>query len=625
MKLKKIRPYCFVWLIPALIGQSAVLESSPELKQTNQPNRKAEAELRVRVLSADTQQLTPCTVVLIDANGKTVTESEGFRNGFRSSGAFSKRLPPGLTKLRVMRGPEFNSIKQELNLTANETKSIELVLTRQADLRRRGWYAGDSHVHMVHGEKTINVDFDQVALAARAEDLQYLSLGHAWQMDNPTPERLDAELSRRSTPDCTLVWNVEEPKNYYKGDAGRCLGHCWTLGLRGRTPGGVDVISELLHASAWDYESQKPSFANFESHALIHAQGGIVFYSHPARWWTGAWGGQGGYPKQEKMRVSNMAVELPYDTLAGPTYDGIDVITGGGEFAANQKAFQLWSMLLNHGYRLAVTASSDACFDRPGGAMPGTARIYTYIEGDFSIDKAAKAAIQGRTFATTGPLLLVSVQGQPPGSAFSANGLPHQMNIEAWSSGATTGGLSYVEILRNGLPFQKLSLPDYPTMFRTNITISAAKTCWYCVRAAGSSERLQRAITGAFYFDEKPWRPPQPAKAKIRVTVKDAASGQALEATLAEVYYHGTELKYGAKHRLTGGTSTITIPATARLQAEVKGYEPVVLSPLFDCPSIIETITRLQDNDLIEWSTFEKIQALLQDVELTFLMKTSRF
>jgi hypothetical protein len=124
----------------------------------------------------------------------------------------------------------------------------------------------------------------------------------------------------------------------------------------------------LMDASAWDYESQKPTYANFESHALIHQQGGAVFYTHPARWWTGAWGGQGGYPRQDRMRVSNMAVELPLDTILGPTFDGVDVITGPGEAEANEKAFALWAMLLNHGYRLAATGSSDACFDRTGGA-----------------------------------------------------------------------------------------------------------------------------------------------------------------------------------------------------------------------------------------------------------------
>ena len=74
--------------------------------------------------------------------------------------------------------------------------------------------------------------------AARAEDLQDLSLAQAWTLPDPTPERLAGELAARSRPDCALTWNLEAPKNYYRGDAGRCLGHCWMLGTRGRLPGG---------------------------------------------------------------------------------------------------------------------------------------------------------------------------------------------------------------------------------------------------------------------------------------------------------------------------------------------------------------------------------------------------
>jgi hypothetical protein len=165
---------------------------------------------------------------------------------------------------------------------------VAFVLRRRVDLRKRGWYAGDSHVHMLHGERTVPVGFDFVALTARAEDLQYLSLAQSWIVEPATPEALEAELQPRSTRDCLLTWNLEAPKNYYKGDAGRCLGHCWSLGMRGRTAKGLDAIQLLLEASAWDYESSKPTYANFESHHLIHSQGGAVFYSHPARWWMGS-------------------------------------------------------------------------------------------------------------------------------------------------------------------------------------------------------------------------------------------------------------------------------------------------------------------------------------------------
>lgn len=588
------------------------------------PAAPAQGKLQARILSAETRQPVACTVTLVDSAGRTETEGDGFRGGFRSSGTFTKHLPPGRTKIRVTRGPEFKAVEREIELRAGETNLIEIQMERQVDLRRRGWFAGDSHVHMIHGEKTIPVNFDQVALAARAEDLQYLSLGHAWTLDDPTPERLEAELARRSTPDCTLTWGLEAPKNYFKGDAGRCLGHCWTLGMRGRSPSGSDVIASLLQASAWDYESQKPSFANFESHALIHAQGGAVFYTHPARWWTGPWGGQGGYPKQDNMRVSNMAVELPLDVLVGPTFDGLDVITGTGEVAADQKSFQLWSLLLNHGYRVAATASSDSCFDRPGGAVPGAARLYTFVEGGFSIAGAARAAAQGRTFATTGPLLLISVDGRPPGSAWPADGGEHQLRIEAWSSGAVTDGLERVEILRNGQVFQKHALAGQQTSCHTNLVIREDRTSWYCVRAFGPDERRQRAISGAFYFDQQPWLAPEPVKARIHARVIDAASGRSLDATLTEVSYLGTTPQLGVTHRLNGGAGELTIPATVRLRAHADGYEPVTLSPFFDHPALIELVTRLGDNDLWDWATFEKTRALLDDITLTFRLTEAR-
>ena len=611
----------------ALVGSdplaSARCQSADPLP-ADTPAAHASAVLDARVLHAATREPLACNVTIVDAHGRVVTHGQGFGQGFRSSGTFTQPLPPGRTRLRITRGPEFKAFAADLELRPGETNRLEVVLERQVDLRQRGWFAGDSHVHMIHGEKTIPVDFDQVALAAEAEDLRYLSLSHAWTLEAPTPETLAAELTRRSTPDCLLTWNLEAPKNYYRGDAGRCLGHCWTLGMQGRTPAGDDVIGLLLAASAWDYESHKPSFANFESHALIRAQGGAVFYTHPARWWTGPWGGQGGYPKQARMRISNMAVELPLDVLAGPTFDGLDLITGTGEFAADQKAFRLWSLLLNHGYRLAATASSDACFDRPGGAVPGAARLYTFVEGGFSLGAVAQATARGRTFVTTGPLLLTSLDGHPPGNAVPANGRPHTLQVEAWSSGAATGGLARVELLRNGELFQEVALASQPTSFRTNWALTENQTAWYCVRAFGTDERRQRAISGAFFFDPQPWQVPEPVRARVEVGVVAADSGRALDATLAEIRYVGTQPQPGPTHRLADGSGQLLIPATARLQASAPGHDPMTLSPFFDHPELIRFVTHLKDEDLLDWATFERIRALLGEVQLTFRLPAAR-
>jgi hypothetical protein len=580
--------------------------------------------LRGLIIDADTGSPTPCSVAIMDAAGRVQRESASFQDGFRCDGHFTKRLTAGTARVRVWRGFETRAVERVVSVPARGETEIKVRLERAVDLRRRGWYAGDSHAHMIHGEKTIPVDFDFVALTARAEDLQYLSLAHAWAMDQPTPEKVEAALRALSRPDCVLTWNIEAPKNYLRGDAGKCLGHCWTLGMGGRTAAGADVIELLLAASAHDYESEKPSFANFESHQLIHAQSGATFYTHPARWWSGAWGGQGGYPKQEQMRISNMAVELPLDTILGPTFDGMDVLTGAGEWQANAMAFDLWCLLLNHGYRVAATASSDACFDRAGGAIPGSARTYTFLEGEFSLPAVARATVQGRTFVTSGPLLLASVDGQQPGSTFRADGRTRPLQVEAWASGVDSTGLTRVEIWRNGRPMQtNLYSPPVPNL-NVLLSITERDSAWYCVRLFGGDPRRQRAISGAFFFDPQPHQPPPPATARVQVTLIDHASGERLSGSVREVAFHGPLPIEGASHLVAGEGTTVTVPGVARLRAEAPGFQPVTLSPFLDHPPLVNFITGLAAEDLLRWETFERARQLLGEVKLTFRLKRQR-
>ena len=570
------------------------------------------------IKDAATGKLSACTVAITDANGKTVIESDSFKTGFRCAGEFTKELPPGRTHLRITRGFETKAVTHDIDLVANRQTDLNVFLDRMVDLRKYGWYAGDSHVHMLHGERTVPVDFDFVALTARAEDLQYLSLAQDWSLPQPTPEALEAELRPRSTPDCFLTWNLEAPKNYYKGDAGRCLGHCWNVGMRGRTREGRDVVRELLEASAWDYESAKPSYANFESHHLVHKQGGAVFYTHPARWWMGSWGGQGGYQKVERMRISNMAVELPLDVLIGPTFDGLDVLTTSGEQTANTKAFELWSLLLNHGYRLSATASSDACFDRPGGGVPGGARTYAFLPHGFSLPAAVRALAAGSTFATTGPLLVASLDHEPPGTVFSPSKSDRLLKIEAWASGDSSSALSRVEVLRNGKICDTFPLNAQTDHFQMTLPVREQGKAWYCIRAFEGLKDSRLAVSGPFYFVRDNREVPPPVPARVHAKIVDADSGQPLGGKLTEITFEGTQGVAGKRHVLKTGEGTLAIVGMARLRAESEGHRPLILSPFLDNPKLLETITSLGDTDLLNWNTFERIREQLSEVELVF-------
>jgi hypothetical protein len=151
-----------------------------------------------------------------------------------------------------------------------------------------------------------------------------------------------------------------------------------------------------------------------------------------------------------------------------------------------------------------------------------------------------------------------------------------------------------------------------------DVTITATESAWYCVRAFGSDPRRDRAVSGAFYFETTRWKAPAPVPAVIHARIIAADTGLPVDATLTEIHYLGTRPSIGKQRPAIGGTAIISIPAIARLRAEAKGYQAVTLSPFFDHPDLLNRITTLDDQSLLEWETFERVRKLLGEVPLTF-------
>lgn len=566
---------------------------------------RAEATLRGRVIDAETKQPVACTVAVRTPDGKVLSDHPSFRGGYRVEGEFRKPVPAGSLRVTVSRGFDYEPVERTLEARDGGTVDLEVVLRRRSPLRRLGWVTGDNHVHMVHGERTIEVGFPFAALSGRAEGLDYMALAQAWNLPKVTPEALTDVCRRASTKDFTLTWNLEAPKNYWKGDAGQCVGHGWTVGMRGRTPDGRDAIDELQSLSAWDYESEKVSVPNFEIQALIHSLGGIVSYTHPHRWWTGKWGGQGGYPVEEKKFISNLAAELPFDTVAGPTYDTIDILMRTHEREVNRRGLATWFLLLNHGYRIAATASSDATFDNPGGAVPGAVRIYTRVNGAPTVYRIAAAIKAGRNFVTSGPLILFRAGKHEVGDVVKA---PAKVTaeVQAWPAGTK------VEVIRNGEVVRTIDGG------RGTFEIDERDTAWYVARALGADD-TQVAITNPIYFEGASYRAPVAAVARVRGTVSGPTSG-----TVEVLEFVGRTPVVRRSVAFAGGAFEVEVPATARLRVRAAGYEAQTKSIFMDDPAILDTVLKMRSETLGEWATFEKTRELLRNVRLEFRPAQSR-
>jgi hypothetical protein len=571
--------------------------------------------LHARIISSETGATAPCSVALRDASGALAIENRSYTDGFRCTGEFRKELPAGPARLQVTRGFDFAGEQRDVTIRPGETTDIEIRLRRRTPLSPLGWLCSDHHVHMTHGESKIRVDFDYIALAARSEGLDYVSVGQFWNLPEPTATAAEAECRRVSTSDCTLAWNLEAPKNYFRGNASQCIGHCWFVGARASDT----IADELLGLSAHDYESEKTPVPNFESHALIHRQGGVIAYTHPCRWWTGKWGGRGGYRVEERKFISNLAAELPFDTVAGPTYDALDILMQTHEKEVNANGQKLWFMLLNHGYRPCGTASSDATFDNEGRGTPGKVRVYTRVEGERTVAKVADAIRICRSFATSGPLLLFDVDGRQPGETIRVDVPARRVaRIHAWASGVPGERLSEVELIRNGEVVKTFRVTEGLTAFQAEYDWVEEGGSWMIARCFGKDRENQIAITNPIFFDRPGWTAPAPAKASVSIRATDARTGRGLGASCEAIEMIGRASHRLFRQEIRDGALQLELPATTRIRVEAPGYKPLTRSIFLDSAPILEATLQMRVEHLLDWSTYERMRRLLADVRLDF-------
>ena len=110
-------------------------------------------------------------VRLLWVNQRTFWPSEN-RLAFYVDGDYEARLPAGTYELVATRGPEYRAYREEVEVRGGETRTITVALERYDDLPGRGWFSGDSHVHIARDETDDDAVWGQIA----AEDIHVANL-----------------------------------------------------------------------------------------------------------------------------------------------------------------------------------------------------------------------------------------------------------------------------------------------------------------------------------------------------------------------------------------------------------------------------------------------------------------
>jgi hypothetical protein len=324
---------------------------------------------------------------------------------FYANGEFEIQVPPGKVQLSLERGFEHAMDRMELEVGPGDIRPVQMVSRRAIDLRKRGWVSGDTHIHWVTNAWNVDLPLEDLVMVQRAEDLRVvnnLTLMHRTDRDafikpSQAPVGPVARFSDKE-------YHIEMAEEYRNQNL---YGHLCLLNLQWLVL-PIGSGPQIAGDDSIDYPINKTVILEAREQGAISIEAHGVGANH----------------------------ELPLHAVHGLT-DSVDQIDPEDYYR-----------LLDCGFQLPLTNGSD----HPA-RIAGCARAYVQIDGAFDYEKWIDGIRRGRTFTTSGPLLLLSVDGEGPGSVLnSPAGKMHHVQLEAFSRFP----LGRVQILSNGEVIEEL-------------------------------------------------------------------------------------------------------------------------------------------------------------------------
>ena len=417
-------------------------------------------QLRLEVQDAKTGRAVPARVGLYDETGRLPLPSNDAvpvrrftdrirrvwlnrrtfwpvesREAFYVGGSYSARVPSGTYDLVVSRGPEYRLHHQKVTVAPQGVSQIQVRLNRYDDLPARGWYSGESHLHL-HRDQVADVEaWTQVA----AEDLH---VAHLLEMGNIMGTYFKqpawGKAGRYQKDDVALVSGQEDPRTVARG-----------------------------HTIHW----------NVDRHA--HFERGAFFQYHHVFERTRRGGAVTGYAHHGELFNGRrgLAIDVPFGLV-----DFIEVLQGG------RIATETWYNLLNLGFRVLPVAGADWPYFGP--TLPGVERTFVKVDGPFTVDSWLSGFRQGRAYVTNGPFLELTVNGRPMGSEVRvARGSMIQIDASAHLN-PDVDALDRIELVVLGDAVRQEPARGQDRA-RLQTTLTADRSFWLAVRAYGRNQEAQ--------------------------------------------------------------------------------------------------------------------------------------
>jgi hypothetical protein len=421
-----------------------------------------------------------------------------------SAHPFHVELPPGDYTFTAERGTEFRPLTHRVTV-GSEPVRMRLPLHRWVNMAERGWFSGDTHVHRALAE------LPNVMLA---EDLNVAFPLTYWVTSAFTPPSQGDKNIDAGAPAALLrvdATHVIWPRNteweiFTVGKKRHHLGAVFALGHKSAFAVGAPPVTPIAEQAR-----REGALLDLDKHdwpwsvALVPLMNVNLFELANNHLWRAE------FAMSKWNGASADFVGNPGDGWSGTEREWIEA------------GCKYYYALLDCGFPLRVSAGTAS------GVHPvplGFARVYVECPHGFSFDAWWRGLDTGRSFVTTGPMLLAKVDGRPAGSRVKLK--PNAAGrVEIAGEVISDHPVKAIELVVNGEIARRIE-PESKrnkagageARFRELLRIEGSS--WIAVRCWEPRDdgRLRFAHTSPWFFDV-PGAPQRPRRQEVEMLMRD--------------------------------------------------------------------------------------------------------
>jgi TolB protein len=358
---------------------------------------------------------------------------------FQATGEFDVDLPPGRTTLAFSKGFEYLPLEREVTVSAAKPASLTVDLKRLDNLPAKGWWDGDNHFHMNYAGVYFNTP-KRLMEQAESEDIHVLNnlicnkeqripdIGHFSGAPDPV-----------STPERILYHNQEYHPPFW--------GHSTFLNLTKHV-----IIPDYVGYQNTIVDSLYP--ANTTPFRIVREEGGLAGYAHGAG--------------------PNFSADLALGNVDFVEANSLD---------AMEPLYRAW----NCGYRVVASAGEDAFPDYYRSYILGSNRVYVNTGKKLDYRKWIADFRAGRSFVSSGPLVLFTVDGKQVGDEIRVPAGAHEFKADVEVESITP--IESVEVLYNNKVVAEEKPANKPLKLKFQKTLAANRSGWFAVRVRAAYAR----------------------------------------------------------------------------------------------------------------------------------------